>query len=1098
MTDDLDRSDLTARIEEARHVVEDAADAQSWHDLGVLLLNSYERSGGAAVVAEAVGVLRHAVELGVAAGTGWNGPRGVLGAALVTQYEIDGDLAALDEAIDVLSAVVRETPLDPVSGTDHRIQLGVALEARVWVTGSEQDADAAVALARSALADTPGDTVDHLLVRSNLSNALLTRYEVAGGSGYVAEAVTHARAVADAFPPTDTRRASMFANLSTALHAAFDESGKLADLNDAVDAARLGVRLSVAGDPGLSDYLVDLANGLFSLSDASGDSGLVDEAIAAARRAVAECAPGAARRAVALTCLGNSLRCRYELTGELAVLDEAIAADRAALDATSPRGPHHATCLSNLALSLTLRHEREADLRVLDAALGYARAAVAAACPDTPDRYLSLLTLGRTEYVKFLATADRDALNFCIKAEREAEREIGEDSPGRTSVLANLAASLIVRSEQLSGVAGQPAAGDPDKAESDQADLEEAVSLLTQAIGLTAAGSPDRAMYLYNLGEATARIAKTSGAPVREAVAAFRAAATVDMAPPMLRAEAAMEWGRLSAGDGDWRAAASGFGLAVDLFPLISPRHFGRDDQEHRLATFAGLASDAAACALAAGERDPREHRDQRHAPEQPGLPDHSRVRDQAGMLEAITLLEQGRGVLVGHLLGDSADLTRVRAVAPELAAEFEQLRDEFDSVGAGQLAGRLTSPRAVAAGMPELHDPALRRRDLLHRRDTTAERIRALDGLEDFLCAPDARQLVTAGAAGPFVMVNVSRYRCDAMIVSNGGIRVVRLPDVTASGVAEVTTTYLRLFDELRRWDEVLAVQQGRVSSALQDICGWLWDRIVFPVLDELKLPRCDGDVPRIWWCPTGSLALLPLHAACRYDPERAGYIGVADWAVSSYAVSARTLLALRGRARVAVAGESPLVVAMDRTPGMPALPQVAREVAAIDAAVTPAPRILRNEAATRDAVRDGLARHPWFHFAGHSHQDLLHPARAGLHLGDGELSAWAIATQRLAGGELAYLSSCEGAVPGTEVPDEPLHLALAFQIAGYRNVVATLWPVNDRGAARVTRAIYRRLARGGQIDADGTALALRAVILELRDRYPPEIWAAYLHAGV
>jgi hypothetical protein len=473
-------------------------------------------------------------------------------------------------------------------------------------------------------------------------------------------------------------------------------------------------------------------------------------------------------------------------------------------------------------------------------------------------------------------------------------------------------------------------------------------------------------------------------------------------------------------------------------------------------------------------------------------------VLDQAGVLRAVTLLEQGRGVLVGHLLGDSADLTRVRAVAPELAAEFERLRDEFDSLGAGQLTGRLTSARAVAAGMPEPPDLAMRRRDLLSSRDAVAQKIRALDGLEDFLCAPDARQLLAAGAAGPFVMINVSRYRCDAIIVFDGGVRVVRLPGVTASGVAEVTATYLRLFDELRRMDEIPSAQRGRASNALRDICGWLWDLIVRPVLDELELPRRDGDVPRIWWCPTGSLALLPLHAACRHDPERGADIGVADWAVSSYAVSARTLLALRGRARVAVAGQSPLVVAMDRTPGLPALPQVAREVAMIGTAVTPAPRILRNEAATRDAVRAGLACHPWFHFAGHSRQDLLHPARAGLCLGDGDLSALAIATQRLAGGELAYLSSCESAVPGTQVPDEPLHLALAFQIAGYRNVIATLWSVSDFGAAKVTRAIYRRLARDGPIDADGTALALRAVILELRDRYPHEIWAAYLHAGV
>jgi hypothetical protein len=532
-----------------------------------------------------------------------------------------------------------------------------------------------------------------------------------------------------------------------------------------------------------------------------------------------------------------------------------------------------------------------------------------------------------------------------------------------------------------------------------------------------------------------------------------------------------LEGGWLGAADGDWRTAAQGFGLAVGLFPLISPRHFGRDDQEHRLQAFAGLASDAAACMLAASDR--------------------------AGVLEAITLLEQGRGVLVGHLLGDSADLTRVRAVAPQLAAEFEQLRDEFDSAGAGQPTGELTAPRAVSSGMPQEHDPTLRRRDILRRRDEVTGKIRALDGLADFLCAPDPSQLLAAGNAGPFVMINVSRYRCDAIIIDNGAALAVRLPDVTAAGVAEITTTYLHLFDELRGTDELPLAQRPSPSDALRDICGWLWDRIVFPVLDELGLPRHDGEVPRIWWCPTGSLALLPLHAACRYDPERGAYRGVADWTVSSYTVSARALLALRDRARVPVAGQSALVVAMDKTPNMPTLPQVVREAAIIGAAVTPAPRILRNDAATRAAVCTALARHPWFHFAGHSYQDLFHPARAGLCLGDGDLSALAIATQRLAGGELAYLSSCEGAIAGTQVPDEPLHLALAFQIAGYRNVVATLWPVNDFVAARITQAIYRKIARAGQIDADGTAQALRAVMLELRDRYPPEIWAAYLHVG-
>ena len=375
---------------------------------------------------------------------------------------------------------------------------------------------------------------------------------------------------------------------------------------------------------------------------------------------------------------------------------------------------------------------------------------------------------------------------------------------------------------------------------------------------------------------------------------------------------------------------------------------------------------------------------------------------------------------------------------------------------------------------------------------------IRAIDGLADFLRAPDPDQLLGAGSAGPFVLVNISRYRCDAIAICDGSVQVVPLPGVTLSGITDVTAKYLRLFGQLRDPDQLTFAQRRSAAGSLRDVNGWLWDLIARPVLAGLGLPRPDGEVPRLWWCPTGSLALLPLHAAHRFDEEQKADVGVADWVVSSYAASARTLLALRDRERTGGTGAAQLVVALDRTPGIGNLPQVAKEVAIVGGTAGPAPLVLRNEAATRAAVRAGLASHPWFHFAGHSYQDLLHPGRARLCLSDGGLDALTIAAERLSGGELAYLSCCEGAVPGTEVPDEPLHLALAFQIAGYRNVIATFWSVVDRGAAEVARRIYLRLRRDESFSADNAARALREVVLELRDRYPDEIWAAYLHAGV
>ncbi len=1005
---ELDDDDLTAAIEAARWVPADTADHVAQHDLAALLLESYDRHGDAAV---------------------------------------------LDEAIALLSRAVQAAAVDPVTGTDHRIGLGKALEDRAWATGSVTDADAAVALARSVLADGAQHLVERLIARSNLANALLTRYEITGGPDQVIEAVAHARAVADTFPESDHRRASMFANLGDALQTAYRSSGDISELNDAISAGRTGVRLARAGDPGLPGYLLNLANGLLTWSEAQGDAGVTEEAVTVARRAVAACRPDGAKRSLTLACLGNCLRCRHELTGELAVLDEAIEADRAALAATSPATPGRAQRLTNLAISLTLRHEAEPDLAVLDEALDCARAGAATVGEDDPDRYQNLLTLARTEYVKFQTTEDRDALDRSIEAERQACQLLDADYPGRPIALANLAASLIARGRPPGG-----SGGELDSAELDPADFHAAAGLLTEAVALTPADSPDSALYLYNLGEARASLARSGAGAAADAVAAFRACAEVEVAPPMLRAEAATEWGRLCAAEGDWTGAAEAFGLTVELAPLISPQHLERDDQERR---------HAAACVLAGREDDP-----------------------SAG-LRALTLLEQGRALLVGYLLGGSADLTKLREAAPDLAAKFVRLRDEIDAADAGKPSAADTPD----GGMPQRFDPVLRRRDLLRDRAAVVRQIRSIDGLADFLRAPDRDQLLTAGSAGPFILINISRYRCDAIAICEGSVEVVPLPGVTLAGVTEVTAKYLRMFGQLRRPGQVGSAQP---RDTLREVSGWLWDCIARPVLTGLGLPRRDGEVPRVWWCPTGSLALLPLHAAHRYDKAREADVGVADWVVSSYAASARTLLSLRGRARVPDAGTGQLVVALDRTPGLSDLPQVVREVEVVGGAAGQAPLVLRNEAATRDAVRAGLASHPWFHFAGHSYQDLLHPGRARLCLSDGGLDALTIAAERLAGGELAYLSCCEGAVPGTKVPDEPLHLALAFQIAGYRHVIATLWSIDDRVAAEVARRIYLRLRSGANLMADVAARALREVVLELRDLYPDDVWAAYLHAGI
>src|SRR5262249_32938198 len=103
-------------------------------------------------------------------------------------------------------------------------------------------------------------------------------------------------------------------------------------------------------------------------------------------------------------------------------------------------------------------------------------------------------------------------------------------------------------------------------------------------------------------------------------------------------------------------------------------------------------------------------------------------------------------------------------------------------------------------------------------------------------------------------------------------------------------------------------------------------------------------------------------------------------------------------------------------------------------------------------------------------------------------------VARLRLDDAELAFLSACETARPGVRLTDEAIHLTSAFQLAGYRHVVGTLWPVSDGHAVDIADDIYTTLTNTGDV-----AGAVHAATRRLRNRWAdlPSVWASHIHAG-
>jgi CHAT domain-containing protein len=163
----------------------------------------------------------------------------------------------------------------------------------------------------------------------------------------------------------------------------------------------------------------------------------------------------------------------------------------------------------------------------------------------------------------------------------------------------------------------------------------------------------------------------------------------------------------------------------------------------------------------------------------------------------------------------------------------------------------------------------------------------------------------------------------------------------------------------------------------------------------------------------------------------------------------------------------------------------------------------------ATETVVRDALARARIVHIASHGTLDADSPMFSSIELAaaqrsparpddDGRLDTHEVLSLDVRS-RLVFLSGCETALGGSwsssySRRDDYATLAQAFLFAGARNVVATLWRIDDRAAAELASRFYSNLATTSPIDA--LAGAQRALIRN--PRYAaPYYWAAYTVSG-
>ncbi|MFY1616694.1 CHAT domain-containing protein [Micromonospora sp. WMMD736] len=1005
-------------------------------------------------------------------------------AALAERFARDRTPADRDTAIEAYrSALTGFGGLDPDLAGTAQFGLATLLTERHHSTADATDLDAAIDAYRAATASgstpdgTDGDDLRHVA-----AGLLVTRYERRRRADDIIEAVRVLRAgVAAARDPV--QRARRLTDLGHALALGHADLGGVSALRAGRDALTEAEGLLPRTDPLRAHLLNNLGNTLRELSDLAGEPALLEPAAVALRSAVAAAAPDDVSLPRYRSNLGLVLQALFAATQDLATLTEAIQVLARLVDTTPPGHRDRLPALTNHGSALNRRVELfldgalPADGRTADeVAAGIARDSDTAVAALREAAELAEQQADPTEYAQTVGTHAlahllRHRLDGDLPALDEAVRLLDGLSrrpaagADRHRILTNLGNALLLRHQ----------AGPADT------DATAMLAAYRAAVDALSPEHPDRAMCLSNLATALEAVADTDADGSRalaEATAALRAAAHVESAPSLLRATAARRYASLAAQAGDLPAALDGYTAAIELIDLVAWHGMDPDDQTRLLGRFPGLASDAAAVAIALGRPE-----------------------------RAVELLEYGRGVLLTRAHDAGADLAALRAQAPRLADRLADLQAALDDFPTRSPAGAV-SPDAWGRGGSGAATPE-QRYDLATRRRHLLAEIRDRPGFADFLRPPPFAELARAAAGGPVVLVNVAERRCDALVVADDRVTVVPLPELTLAELIVRTSSFLSAIAVLTEPAAAdVAPPQVRRRQAVAraevvQVLDWLWRVIAVPVL-EVALPTptaadaepAAGGWPRLWWCPTGVLTLLPLHAAGPSD----GGDGVLDRVVPSYTASLRALThARRGGPTPPGPVDEALFVGMPQTPGLADLPGVAREEEIVRRHLGRV-RSLIGPVASPATVLDVLPEQPVVHLSCHGTQDLRFPTRGRLDLAGGALSVrdlWRPAGRPAA---LAVLSACETARGGAALPDEALTLGTAFQLAGFRHVIGALWSISDALTVRLCADLYDGLAVSGGIAPERAAVALHAAVRRLRAALPdhPDTWAGYAHLGL
>ncbi|KAJ7246075.1 tetratricopeptide repeat-containing protein [Mycena rebaudengoi] len=1077
----------------------------SLNNLAAALQTRFKQKKDVEDIDEAMALLRIVVEIRAPSHPQRNTALSNLAAALHTRFLHQGDPKDIDEAVK-LSREALEICLPHQDSRHHLSNLATVVHTRFTHRGDRQDIDEVIELNRAALKTFPSSHPDRGTSLNNLANAVHSRFSQWGDPQDINEAIQLHQEALNMCASSNPNHPRCLSNLATALNERFKQQRDPGDLDESLKLLRRALEVCPAPHPDRGMVLVNCATAIISRFNQQGDPRDNDEAIQLLREALAIWAISHPQRSAALDTLAGAVLARFHQHGDPTDLDESIQLHREALEIRRAPHPGRGKSLQRLGLAIRTRFNQRGESRDIDEAIQLLREALDICPVSHPNRSSMLRSQGIVLQTWAMLKRAQKEIDEAIELYRQALELRSASHRDRSQSLNCLATAILVRFENL---------GDPK-------DIDEAIELFRQAIGSYSAPHPEYSNYLGNLAyslyarfeqnkdsknieeaiQLLRELKELSPAPhpsrgmrlanfgcilhiayshqpkekiLEEAISMLQEASTYMFSSPLSRYDASHMWTIIAAAHGH-DSCLPAYYTHISLLPQLAAFHLDIKSRRQMLTreTITSLASTSAMCAI--------------------GLQQNN---------VAVEFLEGSRSIFWAQALHLRTPLDHLAKADHQLARKLRTLSQQLELASFRDTSrDLLTESQHEAMG---IEAEAAWCRKLNGDWEETIKAVQKLPGFEDFMRLKSIASLRQAAVTGPIIILLAGKSACSALIVrSSDDVQHVPLPALSLQAVKLYSdfprALFMGNFDIVKfldaRGPSGKSLDQPDLEARLfgyrEDHINMSTDDIFRRNLAEMWKTIKSASPPRLWWCPTGPFAFLPIHAAGIYDEH--GTDCVSDYAVSSYTP---TLAALLDPPTNTTASFKMTAVIEPDAPNCAPLPGTVEDPTGLEVAP-----ILEDSSIV--------------HFACHGIQDSQNPLDSGLMLSDGRLKVSQIMRKQDNASmdvnkksmSLAFLSACETAKGDDSTPDEAMHLAATLLFAGFRGVVATMWTMNDEDGPKITDTFYENLFKDCDPnstppvvpDLTKSAEALHLAVSQLRKQPGMTFnrWVPFVHYGL